>query len=109
MAKTIKELLAEKLSNFKHLICVHVVNEENENFEKLMNFDVDKIIAFYIENVRPYLSFGHQTIIRSFLSHLEIAKEDEELIAKLEQYFKFFEDAISQLEKHENDEIIIPK
>jgi len=89
-------LMAEKLSNFKHLICVHVVNEDNENFQKLMEYDVDQIITFYEDNVRPYLSFGHQTIIRSFLSHLEITKDDETLNAKLEQYFKFFQECVDE-------------
>jgi len=105
MSKTIKEVMAEKLSNFKHLICVHVTNEDNENFQKLMGYDVDELITFYEENVRPYLTFGHGTIIRSFLSHLEITKEDEALNAKLEQYFKFFQDCVDELKKTEDDDL----
>lgn len=103
MSKTIREVMSEKLQNFKHLICVHCTNEDNENFKKLMEYDVDQIIYFYEENVSPYISFGHQTIIRSFLSHINITKDDETLNAKLEQYFKFFQECIDELKKETDD------
>lgn len=99
MSKSIKDLMNEKLSNLKHLICMNIVNEENENFKKLMEYEADEIITFYNDNIRPYLNFGKQTIIRSFLDHLEIDKENENLNSKLEQYFNFFEDCIKELEK----------
>jgi len=104
--KTLKELMAEKLSNFKYLIASKATNEDNENFQKLMEYDVDKIVEFYLENVQPYLSFGHGTIIRSFLSHLEIPTDDD---VKLEKYFEFFKDAVKQLQKEDADDLIVTK
>jgi len=101
--KTMKQLIEEKLSNFKYLIASKIVYDDNENFVKLMEYDADKIIEFYLENVQPYLSFGHGTIIRSFLSHLEIPTDDEELNVKLEKYFEFFKDAVKQLQQTEID------
>jgi len=106
MSKTIKELISEKLNNFQYLISVHIVNEENENYKKLVTYDADKIITFFVENVKPYLSFGADVIIRSFLTHLEIPVQgNEELIEKIKKYFEFFQEMLVQLEKAEIDEV----
>jgi hypothetical protein len=99
-----KDLLKGKLDNFKFLIASKIKNEENEHFVKLMEYDVDKIIYFYQDNIKPYYNtFGMNTIIRSFLSYLELDKEDEELVGKIQKYFEFFTEVITELEKETDD------
>lgn len=106
MSKTTKDLMGVKLNNFKHLICINITNDENENFVKFMEFDVDKIITFYLDNIRPNLMFGPNTLINSFLYQLDIIGGNPVLIAKIEQYFSFFEESIRQLEMDYNDETL---
>jgi len=99
-----KDLLQTKLDNFKFLIASKITNEENEHFIKLMEYDVDKIIYFYHENIKPYYAtFGINTIIRSFLGYLEMDKDDEELTEKIKKYFEFFTEVINELEKEIED------
>ena len=97
-----KELIEQKLSSFKFLIASKITNEENKYFCDLMEYDVDKIICFYNDSIKPYYqTFGMETIIRSFLTYLELDKEDDELINKIKKYFEFFTEVIQQLEENE--------
>ena len=100
-----KDLLTTKLDNFKFLIASKITNEDNEHFMKLMEYDVDQIIYFYHENIKPYMTFGMNTIIRSFLGYLEMDKEDEELTGKIKKYFEFFTEVINELEKENDDDL----
>ena len=101
--KTGKELLEDKLNNFKFLIASNIKNEDNSYFIKLMEYNkIDEIIFFYNDNIKPYLSLGVDTIVSSFMSHLELNKNDNELYDKIKKYFNFFNDIITELEKNES-------
>jgi len=94
MNKTKKELIEEKLTNFKNLIDENIKFKENTYYLKMKDYGVNDIIMFSNENIAYYKTVGLPTVVHSFFEYMDLDEENEELKEKVTKYFNFFIDIL---------------
>jgi len=90
MNKTKRDLIEEKLTNFKKLLDEHIRYKENTYYVKMKDYGVDEVITFSNENIAYYKTLGMDTVVNSFFDYLDLDEENTELKEKITKYFNFF-------------------
>lgn len=102
--QTSRDLLDEKLKNFKYLIASKVTNDEMRNSNYSWPMMWRKSLLFTMIILSPITQPLIDRIITSFLAHLEIDPTNAELNEKLKVYFEFFTEIIQEMQQNKISE-----